>query len=348
MRPDPPPVVLAPRQLAGYQCGRSLVCCAAPWRATLLPGELQRIGEQLAATDEARLSRAQFEAAVHVQRPPGVLKQPGGDCALLDRPRAQCTLQAVSGLQGLPAGCRNFPRSVVRTPDGDEAAFSLACPTAAALVVAQPIAFAWAPASWPAAAYPPHRTVDDRVTAARGADWGWREFRALRQAWWQTLATCTTGDQLAATFAGMMLHPLDPGAIALNDVPWDRLCAPWTQTQVRSVTEGLARLPDTGPQHSKRQRERWAAWLMPIDAGAWRDSADRHLALVASHAGLLLQFAFVHDGLAVGPAIVRCAHLAAALARIVPTLSDGAQPTRDALIAAAHLSRGMPGAGALP
>lgn len=345
MSPDHGQGVRAPAVLAGYRCGHSLVCCAAPWRATLLDGEFERIANQVAAADSPVLSRAQFGTAVNQQRPPGVVKQPGGECALLDRPSAACRLHTATGLHGLPAGCRNFPRSVVRTPDGDEAAFSLACPTAAAMVASHPAPFAWAAAAWPSDAYPPHRQVKDRVQAARGADWHWSELRSLRQAWWLQLAESQTAEQLAAVLGGMALHPLIARPADGDAIPWLQLCAPWTPAQVRAVTEGLARLPDTGGEHRDLQRQRWAHWLAPTPQPQWQASAEVHAALVGCHAGLVLQWAWVHDGMAVGPAIVRSAHLAAALVRILATPSPGRQPARDALIAVSHLARAMAPAG---
>jgi len=306
----------------------------------LQPGEFDGIRTRLAGLDGGELHAEAFVAAVHVQRPPGVFRQPGGDCALLDRPAARCRLQRTAGLDGLPASCRNFPRSVVRTPDGDEAAFSLACPTAAAIVAAHPAAFGWAPARWPTDAYPPHRVVHDRVQAARGADWNWLEFRDLREAWWQVIAQANSAERLAAALAGMMRNPLRAAPAAPEAVPWDALGAAWSPSQVRAVTEGLARLPDTGVDHRGRQRARWAAWMGPSPARAWIDAAQAWAPLVACHTGLVLQQAFVHDELPVGAAVVRAARLAAALPRALAFAMGDPQAERDALIAVAHLARG--------
>jgi hypothetical protein len=324
-----------PAVLAGYRCGRSLACCQLPWKATLQPGELPAL--LAGPMPAAQLLRGALS------RRPGtpLLSQPGGVCSLLDPQAQACRLQQSGGLTALPLACRNFPRSVVETPQGREVAFLLACPTAAALVVAQPQPFAWQSLQDPQDLdnYPAYRRVADRVAASRAADWTLAELERWREGWWQRLGD--PDQELLQILSDAQRTPLDPWTKSPID-PASVLPQPWTQPQVQAVTEALSRLRDSGELHRSQVRNLWQRWLQPADPQAIREAAQQHRQLASCCAGLWLQHAAVHDGRPLGEAMGIVAHQTGQLLRLIGEFQVGppnALALRDAVVAASHWAR---------
>ncbi|MSQ83642.1 MAG: hypothetical protein EXR77_12280 [Myxococcales bacterium] len=329
-----------PAVLAAYRCGHSLVCCAAPWRATLQVGEFESIESALQVRADPSFSAAAWHDAVLMQHPPGLVRQPHGQCTILDPSERLCRLQRSAGLQALPVSCRNFPRSVVATPAGLEIAFTLACPTAARTVGQTPVALVWQTSAAAQCPYPPVRTVGDRVAMSRVVDWNWSEFDDFRAQWWRCLGGVASGSELAALLLAMIERPLQPPR-SLPLTSHSELGGPWTQLQVRAVTEGLAHLHDTGHAHRAAQRDYWPQWLATPDRVQVLATFEQYTAVLACHAGLVLQHAAVHDGLPAAEGIARAARQTVAAARALQVLDGQPQGIRDALIAAAHWARGL-------
>ncbi len=330
-------LVRTPAVLAGYACGRSLACCARPWRAVLQPGEADTIAQLLAVAADPGLTPQQWQDSL-VNRPPAVvLRQPDGVCSWLDEDQPGCRIQRAAGLAAMPKACQNFPRSVVATPLGIEIAWTLACPTAAGIVARRPASWQWQPVA--NSPYPPARQVGDRVAVSRVADWQFGEVMVLREQWWRRLAH---PDGLVQTLWAMVNSPLHPHASPLPDdsAIAAQLAPAWTSAQVGPVSEALGRLRDTGPQHRDQLRQYWAAWMAPAGGRVVRDQLDTHRHVLACHAALGLQHAGVHDGGAVGEGIIAAARQTVAAARAMAALATTPQPVRDGLVAAAHWARG--------
>lgn len=331
--------VWMPQVLQGYACGRTMACCQAPWRANLREGEGLRIEQHLRTGAPALLPR--WQAAVTTRAGLAIVHQPGGTCTLLDPAEKACALQASAGLDALPGSCRNFPRSVVRTPQGLEVAFTLACPTAAGLVVQRPQPFAWhqRPSDgWP---YSPVRTVGSRLRASRARDVTFAEAQALRQAWWQRLVAAQlaeTVDDLARTVDDLAGQPLEPQARGQgDDLAWR---APLDPRQVRTVTAVLLGLPDGAPYRG-HERALWAGWLAPL---AEQPELHDTTSIWTTLAGLAIQHAAVHDGLPLAEGLQRAARQVRQAVRVWATLQvvPGLAPqqrARDALVVAAHLAQ---------
>lgn len=327
--------------LANYQCQRSMACCQIPWKATLRPEELREL--QIARGLAAELLRG----AVHTRLGTPMLSQPQGVCALLDAEGRACRVQQAGGLEALPQSCRNFPRSVVDTPDGCETAFSLCCPTAAAMVVAQPIPFEWTDLTQPPLhqVYSPSRRVGDRLPASRAGDWSMAEVQAWRQGWWQRLAD--PEEPLLQWMADALRAPLEPlrrveAAEEVQPSELAMLVAPWTQQQVHPVAEGLGRLRDTGPQHKASMRRHWQVWMNSGHIDGLQRAGERYRALASCCAGLWLQHAAVHDGMALGESLGKTVKQVAQLLRLLAQFeaTGGDNWQRDAVIAASHWGRG--------
>lgn len=207
--------VKLPRVLVDYACARSLACCAAPFRASV------------AAAEEApllsRAAAAHFEAPLAAALSPSrggarQFRQPNGACTLLDG--TACGLQHAVGLSAMPAICRNFPRSVLRTPTGVEVAFMLSCPTASALVARAPVPFEWAAVdaeTWP---YAPSRRLGRGITLDGATRLKPADLAALRDGWWATIqAGHTDAIRLLDALHHLTIAPAAPGApAALGDV----------------------------------------------------------------------------------------------------------------------------------
>lgn len=333
--------VRLPRALAAYRCGRSMACCALPWKATVGDGEPARIAAALDGDTAGQTAKTQFLASLIGGDRGGVLRQPNGTCALADTAEKSCHLHRAGGLDAMPLGCRNFPRSVAQTPDGVEVAFTLACPTAAAMVAAdrQPFAFHVAAAS--AHPYPPVRAVGDVVAMARAADWHWRELAAWRDAWWRLLQGVESAAQMAAVLAAMVHAPLQPpGPVPSATTLPAALVQALAANQIRAVTEGLGRLPDTGPQHASRHRHYWPLWAAKPEPAGLLATFSEHLGLLRACAGLQVQHAGVHDGLLAAAGLQQAARYTLAVARALQVLPADPQRSRDALVAGAHWLRG--------
>ena len=173
--------VRLPTVLQSYGCGRTLLCCHAPFRAHITDADQTRITPLLDPALSARLSATTGPLAGGTRR----LEQPAGYCGMLDAPA--CSLHAAAGLDALPSSCRNYPRSVVRTPDGVEVAFVLSCPTAAGMVVADPAPFEWA--TWEGAwSWPADRRAAHSFQLSSERRIRWTELVELRAKWWARLS----------------------------------------------------------------------------------------------------------------------------------------------------------------
>lgn len=171
-----PLTVRLPAVLADYACGRTMVCCRAPLRADLLPDEDRRVAAELAI--RAPHLAARWPGALVDRGELKLMRQPGGQCVLLDAPERACSLHRDAGLDAMPHACRNYPRLVAQTPAGLEAALQLSCPTAAGMVTAVPQPFAWVERDAGNWLYPPMFHVTDRVQASRAADMGFLDLLA--------------------------------------------------------------------------------------------------------------------------------------------------------------------------
>jgi len=323
------------------------VCCKAPWRATLEPGESTAIAALL--QDHPR-ELARWQAALDPLSQPLRLRQPGGACALLDAQPPACSLQATAGLAALPSGCRNFPRSVVRTPLGLEVAFTLACPTVAATVTQQVAPFAWAGVAAADFAYPAVRTVGLRILASRASDLGFAELQALREGWWRRLRLADPGESLAQVLAALASGPLACDGVAgaaAEEQLLREACAPLSPAQVRVVTAALQAAPGARLEQVAL-RKLWVALLQPADPATVLSELHAHAAVFACAAGLAVQHAGVHDGGPLADGLVRAARgtvqAAALRVALVSALGEGApaQISKLALLAAANLARVPP------
>ena len=317
-----------PAVLATYACGRSLACCARPWKVTLQEGESTAIGMRLAQAASAEVTAAAWHASLVSHPPTAALRQPDGTCEWLDTREPACKVQRAAGFAALPVACQNFPRSVVATPDGIEIAWTLACPTAAALVTRNPQAWQWQAIDL--GQFRPTRFIGDRVAVSRTADWSLAQVQRLRSQWWSRLEDHR---QLLATLAAMVAAPLDPDVVVPNDLAaqWATVSRQWSTRQVGAVAEALGRLRDTGPYHRAHLRDYWTAWLTAPDAQTADGYVRQRGAALACATALGLQHAGLHDGGPVGAGIVRAALQTAAAIRILASLGGSPQPLRDSI-----------------
>jgi len=337
----PRAAVRLPAALADYACARTLVCCKPPWRVYLGPhedhvllGRVARAGDRPLAT---RVRAAIERPALGVT----LLTQPEEGCTLLDDHGAGCAVQRVAGLGALPASCRNFPRSVVRTPHGLEVAFLLQCPTAAAMVTLHPLPFTWVErdaTTWP---YDDRRAVAPRIWWDARASISFDALTALRHAWWARLAGDGADGPAPDPVRALFDAPDDPGA-APRHAP---LAVPPPDDDVTSAEQRfLERLDVRGPTYRARSADvRTALAASPTAddlARAW--NAAPHAFLCAT--GLSLQLAGVHATQPVRDAFRGAAWqtlMAVSLTSRIMDLgvSDTASAVQDALCATAHVSR---------
>jgi|GEM_PF-2074683 len=339
-RPAPRATVLVPSVLADYACGRTLVCCKPPWRVYLGPHEDDVLLGRVGRAGDRRLT-ARVRAAI--ERPaPGVtlLAQPEEGCPLLDDEEPGCAVHRVAGMSALPATCRNFPRSVVRTPEGLEVAFLLQCPTAAGMVARAPAPFSWVERDldgWP---------YDDRRTAARDLWWdartplSWDDLAGLRARWWRRLGADGEEPPSAAALNALRTRPDAPEAEAPSTL------APLEPDEVLADAERrfLERLAARGARYAELGNDLTDALVTPTDeaslAHAW--ALSPHAWLCA--AGLALQHAGVHTRQPVSDVFsgaawqgIEAVQLAA---RLLPlAIGDPHEMIEDALCTAAHVVR---------
>jgi len=348
-RATPHAAVWLPEVLARYGCGQTLLCCRRPWRAYLYPGEAEDLEGRLGRAG-ARAVGDRLRAALRPARgEPGreaLVLQPGGRCALLD-PDRRCALQAAAGLGALPASCRTFPRSVVALPGGLDVAFLLACPTAAAMVVAAPRPVRLVsvdPAAWP---YPPAATVGPEVRWDGARVLPLEAMLDLRRRWWAAIerAAARGGEGALALLEALLVDPAAPEGA---DRAAGRAAAPVAFTPEEAVEIGryLALLPGTGAGHRARRARLTEALARGRDREALRRSAEAAPAVWLTALGLALQFAGVHTTV---PAAEGMAHAATEVAVAVAVhaalaeVEGGSGPTsqRDALVVAARVAVGF-------
>ena len=337
----PRATVRLPAVLADYACARTLVCCKPPWRVYLGPHEDHVLIGRVSQAGDRRLT-ARVRAAI--ERPaPGVtlLAQPDDGCPLLDEDAAGCVVHRVAGMGALPATCRNFPRSVVRTPDGLEVAFLLQCPTAAGIVARRPAPFTWVERD--AAAWP----YDDRRAADRDLWWDHRTpltyeaLTELRAAWWARLGA--DGEAAPSPEPLLALHdaPQHPTASAHAT----SLAAAEPDELLTSAEQRfLDRLDARGETYRLRADDVAAALAAPPTdaelARAWAAAPHAYLcaaALALQHAGVHTRQP-VHDVLR--GAAWQTLEAVQLTARLLPlAIGDPLDAVQDGLCVAAHVSR---------
>lgn len=334
-----PEAVRTPRWLVDYACRRSLVCCHAPWRPAVLPGEQAAVGRKLADAGAEATARAWSDAVV---RRAGleVLRQESERCVMLHAAEPACTVHRDGGLMAMPEACRTFPRAVAATPDGLEVAFTTGCPTVTSLVLERrgPLVLE----AGPAEGFPfrPTRRAGERVAWTHAIDLGWGELVALRQAWWQRLGEVERTDRsggaeaLLAVLGALRRAPGEP------DGPSEEgLSTRLEPASLTRVTASLTRLPRRGGMYKEKLREVWAALAAPFGDEAVAALESEQAAALGRATALGVQAAGVHlPGFALesmrqaARRAVEVAHVAGALGRAVATLGPD-EALADALVA---------------
>ena len=326
-----------PTVLADYGCGRSGVCCNMAWKVPVSVDDEAVVHNrlmQLGADDML----AEWKAAVVDRRGHRLLRQPDGKCTLLAE-GPTCRLHVVTGLEGLPSACRNFPRSVVETPDGIEVAFTLGCPTAAAMVARRAYRFEWHERSaegWP---YRPMGTCRRRIPWTRLADVDYPELCARRRAWWDAIDAAR--DDVAAPLAAMLEAPGEPAPAPSGHIS---LAVTLGEQDLKAATLMLMhRKMPRGARYRDIKRAVWRGLSGEHSDGAVRDGLARISPMMASALAVYVQHAGVHvhrpatETLLLG---ARRMLAAAAIARVLLDVTDvdPVQATGDALTAAARLT----------
>lgn len=338
--------VRLPSILAAYACRRTLVCCRPPWRVYLGPQEDVVLRGRLRAAGAPRVASRLDRALERPARDVTLIAQPDDGCALLDTPtqrhdgHAGCALQTAAGLPALPLTCRNFPRSVVRTPRGVEVAFLLQCPTVVDLVASAPAPVTWIErdaGDWP---YDARRAARDPLWWDERGSITFDALEALRLGWFARLGAATDAPGAARALGALRAAPDAPGDAGDAALAPTRLDGDAAATEVAF----LGRLDIRGPRYRETSDEVVAALAPPARA----DELDAALAVSPAAftcaAAVTLQFAGVHSGQAVADGLRGASwqiglaiDLAARLLRLRWLGPDAA--LRDALTTAAHLAR---------
>ncbi len=326
-----------PTVLADYGCGRSGVCCNMAWKVPVTTADEAVVHNrlvQLGADDML----TEWKAAIIDRRGHRLLRQPDGKCTLLtDGPT--CRLHVVTGLEGLPSACRNFPRSVVATPDGIEVAFTLGCPTAAGMVARRALRFTWQERSAEGWAYPPMGTCRRRIPWTRLADVDYPELCARRQAWWDAIDEAR--DDVAGPLAALLEAPGEP---ALKPSGQISLAVDLGEQDLKAATLMLMhrRMP-RGERYRDIKRALWRGLSAAHDDAAVRSGLARISPMMASALALYVQHAGVHVHRPATETLLLAARRMLAAGAIARVLLDvgGVEPveaTADALTAAARLT----------
>lgn len=227
------PSVRIPVVMAGYACARTGVCCHAPFRAAVVTGERARIRDTITRAGGAALA-ARFDQTLGPERAGShLLEQRAGRCRLHDSPHA-CSLHAGAGLEAMPALCRNFPRSVLRTGPHWEVAYVLACPTAASLVARAPAPMGWRVTDGGAYPYLPTRRLPRQIHLTWQTRIDREALESLRTAWWGSLNEAALDPEaLLRRLVGLTTHPAEPGGRTEDSADWPGLPEP--------LAHGLAR-----------------------------------------------------------------------------------------------------------
>lgn len=338
--------VRLPSVLADYACRRTLVCCRPPWRVYLGPQEDVVLRGRLRAAGAPHVAARLERATERPARDVTLIAQPDHGCALLDAPRgpddgpAGCALQTAAGLAALPLTCRNFPRSIVRTPRGVEVAFLLQCPTAVDLIASAPAPISWVErdaAGWP---YDARRAARDPMWWDERTGLTFDALETLRTGWWARLGAATDAESAARALDALRTTPDEPSATGATAVTPSRLDGDAAATELAF----LGRLDARGARYQAAHETLAAALAPPAREDELAAALGAGPAAFTCAAAVTLQFAGVHSGQPVadglrgaGWQVGLAVDLAARLMRL-PWLTPGAA-LRDALTAAAHLAR---------
>jgi hypothetical protein len=294
-----------------YACQRSLQCCRHPLRAPCEPEDETRIAKLLASTEAGRAHLPILSGGFETLRDMRVFKHVGDSCVhLVGGPRERagapvpevepgCALQSIAGLDALAPACRNFPRSVARLPEADEASpadqapeievlFLLACPTAARLLVADPSPFRFVAVPLDQWRYPPVRDVSGETLAA---------VRDLRTGWWSVLSERRDdSERLMAVLAALYRDPSSPPARlspALT-IPEALLRGP-KGFEIGFVHDALERLPERGAHYAGLHWDLWHELTREITRRELHDALDIAPELLVALIDQLIPFAAMHD-----------------------------------------------------
>lgn len=276
--------VRLPEIYLSYGCRRSLVCCHAPLRAPCDDRDLPRVRERLASTEAGRAYLPIVEAGLEQADGERVFRHDErGRCVhVFERDReVGCSLHQLGGLDGMSVACRNYPRWVCALPDGYEALFFLACPTAARMLVDDPRPFRWAEVPLETWTFPPTRTTDAHGVA---------RVTAMRDQWWAALGA-NRGDteRLAVVLAAM----LAPGT---TEPPGDgAVLRGFAGFEVGFVHDALARLPGRGATYDGLRWEVTAELARPTTRKALLDALDIAPTVTCALAEHLVAFGGLHD-----------------------------------------------------
>ena len=304
MPPDPRRVRL-PRVLSEYVCGRSTLCCRAPFVATVSPQELAGARAALSAVG------APAELIAALPRAPGPesdgssrLIPTAGACGLLSEV-SSCGIHERCGLETLPAVCRTFPRSVVATPDGIEVAFVLSCPTAAAMVAARPEPFSWAECSAAGWAYPASRRTGRRIWLSYGRQVRFAELEVLRERWWALLADAASDPaRVLSVVADLTAVPQESEAVPQGH-GGPLSVSGLSPDQAERVWGALRRIPGRGGAYVHARASILEALAQPVAAATLASSMGDQAPALACSVALAVQLAGVHVSGSVAQGLVR-------------------------------------------
>lgn len=326
-----------PTVLADYACGRSGVCCNMAWKVPVTTADDATVHNRLVQLGADEMLD-EWKAAVIDRRGHRLLRQPDGKCTLLTE-GPTCRLHVVTGLEGLPSACRNFPRSVVETPDGIEVAFTLGCPTAAGMVARRGLRFEWTERSaegWP---YRPMGSCRARIPWTRLADVDYRELCERRRAWWDAIDDAR--DAVDRPLAAMLEAPGEPAVQPSGTIS---LALRLGEQDLKAATLMLMhrRMP-RGDHYRTMKRAIWRGLMHEHGDDTVRDGLRRISPMMASAFALYVQHAGVHVHRPATETLLLAARRMLAAGAIARVLLDvaGADPTAaaaDALTAAARLT----------
>jgi len=310
--------ILVPRQFAGYQCQRTMVCCHEPFAATVDDDDEVRLKAALAQTERGRAALETIdETIIDSLGEPGRREwgKEGGRCRHLviegDDATRGCGLHHIVGLDNLPGACRNFPRLVQSVDDHWEVAFQLGCPTAAGLLAADPAPMTIV--SLPRQGYPFLPRGDAVVPPER---------RALRDAWWRvTAAGRASARDIMAVIGALLDAPTAPPVDGLPALS-SSIEVPVTPLASMLIVHGLLRVPERGLHYADH-----AAALTNDLVGRWTQarlvaSAESGPSLVAAFLDHQINQLIVFTKLEPEPILRMGAQRALAVLRVVDALCD--------------------------
>ena len=316
------------------------MCCRAPWRAYLEPGEGGRIMTSLEARADTEVLVSQWRGAILRRGHMTVLAQAQGQCTMLNAEAPACRLQEQGGLALLPRACRDFPRSVVATPRGWEVAYTLSCPTAAKMALNAPRPFAWCEREAQGFPHPPQRSTEAPMRIGPRRYGSFEECDALRESWLQRLSMSDDPQVLVDALRALRHAPLAPEAT--HPAPSLPIPAPLTVPLIRTLTEALVSVKERGSIYRAAQRGLWAALTEPLHSATLEDEAARLYQGLSRISTVWVQWAAVHDDAPLATGLLR------AYARVEMTLRlnialearcgvDSPELLADVVLAVGHL-----------